>query len=319
MSTEVAMDSISASLGTCDAPSSGVVDLSPACPWRPVDWRLRLARLRARGELQGRGLDDAWVRRAARFHRESARRGREFAAGRDAGLAAALHLLDDVRGRDRLAVECLLLAGLGDGEVATRLGLPADVIAAYAALFFDVRPLLASPDRIVLTGVDPSASLHTGTAGPEVIARLLSFNGGPLVAAAVLDLLAGGSSPSATAGIGAGRGADIAAGLRTLFTLHATPVDERSAPMFLRLHARLREIEAAESDRSTSPLHVPVVAASRVDISPIVPKSARENATDVPPEGLAADGREGMMVDPSSSMAAEASPGSRRERLRRAI
>jgi hypothetical protein len=229
-----------------------------------------------------------------------------------------VRIRDDITGRERLAIECLALAGLGDGEIASRLGLPADIVSACAALFFDVRPVLACPDLIVLSAIDPSANLRQGAACPEVVARPLSFFGGPPVAEAVLGLLANDLASSSARGVPSGR-SDVAAGFSTPFALHATPVDERTAPRFLRLYARHLEIEVVESARSTSPLSVPVLAAP-VDVASLVlPEAARENATDVPHEGLATDGREGMTVDPSSSMAAATSPGSLRDRLRRAI
>jgi hypothetical protein len=274
----MAMESIP---GARDAQLSDLLDLSPDCPWRPAGWRWELAMLRVRGERRLRRLDDVWARRAARFLRHAARRGRAHAESLDPAVTAALRLRGEPDGRDRLAIECHVLTGLDVSEIAARVGLPVEVVAAYAELFFDVRSYLTAPDRVVLTAIDPGASLHDGTAGPAVVARLLSFIGGPLVAEAVLDLLAADPVREPPVLLGPSGGADIASSFRSILAVLSMPVDERSGPLFLRLARRLWEIERDESARSASPLAAPVMTVSDVLASPIVPEAAPGNVWDV--------------------------------------
>jgi hypothetical protein len=126
------------------------LEVSPANTARAPDSRWRRATaLVNRGVVTG---DDAWVRRAAAFltrlrdrrddHDQVARQIPDIAAAR------AVHTSGDRLTRG--ALEGRLLAGLTDDEVAAACGLPAAAVAAYHALFFDVRGGLNAPNWVAL-------------------------------------------------------------------------------------------------------------------------------------------------------------------------
>jgi hypothetical protein len=260
-----------------------VLDLLPACPWRPVDWRWQLACLRARGERRLRRLDDEAVRRAARFLRTIARLGRARAESHDPAVAAALRLHDVPDGWDRQAIECYILAGLDDSEIAARVGLPVETVEVYVELYFDVRSNLTSPDRVMFVAVDPEMRLHSGIAGPEVVAKLLAYTGGPLVTDVVLGLLADVPAPSTPPVPGPREWSDVAAGLRMLTALLTTPAEGKAAIAILRLYERMLEIERDEAARSAMPVSLPVLTAlPDAILSSFLPKPAHASETDGP-------------------------------------
>jgi hypothetical protein len=114
---------------------------------RPPDWRWRLARLSLKNKLPCRPqLKDAWVRRCAKFMR--ADRVRSTSCRPRRGLSSD-HILSEAA-RIRFAsdpliaaeLEAWVLAASRPEFIAERCGLSVEVVAAYEAVFFDVRPYL---------------------------------------------------------------------------------------------------------------------------------------------------------------------------------
>src|SRR5207248_10135692 len=83
------------------------------------------------------------------------------------------------------ALEGRLLAGRGDAEVAAACGLTAAAVAAYHALFFDVRDGLGAPLWVVTHAVGPKHFDGLSEAVVDVILRRAGF----LHGAGMVDLL----------------------------------------------------------------------------------------------------------------------------------
>jgi hypothetical protein len=236
-----------------DAACAILNEISPSNPFRPLDWRMRLAIARVEHPRvrRSRKLDDACVRRAVGHLRAARPRGRR--ADHDPAIEAATRLRDgDPRLRDEL--EAWLLTGLGDAEIAARLDLEPGAVGAYATLHYDVRPYLRS-----------RVALLSRTVGPELWERRLDRPGslrylaiaaGPLAVARFADHLlgplAGRPSPPLDA--------DLAELVELHLELINLPINEQTAPRILALHAHQRELERARQSESASAVTRPVLS-----------------------------------------------------------
>jgi hypothetical protein len=120
--------------------------LSPA-GLRPPDWRWQLARLCLEGKLPRLPqLRDEWVQRCARFKRPDRVRSTSCRPRRRASSDAILSEAARVRfASDPLItaeLEAWILTASHPEFIAQRCNLSAEVVAAYEAVFFDVRPYL---------------------------------------------------------------------------------------------------------------------------------------------------------------------------------
>lgn len=116
------------------------VDFPAETPLLPVEWRLRI------NERLAGGLPSPYaqpfvdqivgmvVAHATRRHGDQA-------------VAAAVAIAND-RPLDAAEIEGRVLAGESDAEVGQAINLPPETVAAYVAVFFDVRHLLDSRDRL---------------------------------------------------------------------------------------------------------------------------------------------------------------------------
>src|SRR5208282_5310715 len=116
-------------------------------PFRPPDWRWRLARLSLEEKLPRRPqLRDRWVRRCAKFMRADRVRSRSCRPRRRASSDAILSDAARIRfASDPLIaaeLEAWILAASHPEFIAERCNLSVEVVAAYEAVFFDVRPYL---------------------------------------------------------------------------------------------------------------------------------------------------------------------------------
>ncbi len=164
----------------------------PASPRRAVDWRWRSASCISRGLLSSHcGWADAWVERAVAFQEALDDRDGDphhpRLADPDPVLAAAHEVWLDGDRPTRWHVEALLLAGEGDDSIAGRCGIPADVVAAYADVFFDVRARLAQRSYILHQAINVNHDRPEHEVGRAW--KLLGYGGGPLV----VDFLAEGA------------------------------------------------------------------------------------------------------------------------------
>jgi hypothetical protein len=130
---------------------------SPRNPFRPLNWRWHRAQFTAHGAIRGqRGIDDHWVGRARRYLETVAERPKKRSIR---GLRCVVHQALQLRTEDsserRQELEARILAAQDNATIAARCRISADVVAAYAALFFDVRPLLANSDTVLFRAIGP--------------------------------------------------------------------------------------------------------------------------------------------------------------------
>jgi len=119
----------------------GLINLSPESPFCPVDWRWRRAEWRARTKSrQNERYDDPWTRLAARHHRKLQRTHKNI-SGRQRLDANIVRAFEISTRNDFLHAEldARILANQPIPEISNAVAIPESVIAAYEALFFDVR------------------------------------------------------------------------------------------------------------------------------------------------------------------------------------
>lgn len=145
------------------------------------EWRWQLAQhLAGRRPHRYRSDYDRWVQMACDFARAENRED----PGREAkfpevvaaqGLAAP--------GPRRDALKLLVMGGTPTWKIARRFSLPGSAIAAWEALFFDIRPVLSARDWILTRVITPEAQRGDS----HLAVRLQFAAAGPVAAAAVVD------------------------------------------------------------------------------------------------------------------------------------
>jgi hypothetical protein len=218
----------------------------PESPFRPLDWRWQVAGyFHRRGRRPGPTWADPWLLRAWHYLHALRRAGAPELIPpdqRDSALVAACALHSGAEPDRRLAVEARLLAGMSDAAIARRTGLPDEVIAAYEALFFDVRVRLDAPDHIAFRVIGPT--LYDGSAlDPALAVKHLSYHGGPIVADALLALVAASAPHAADPGDSPPINPGLACRLRLALAVKTAPHDPRTLLKLMRLDARMRELE----------------------------------------------------------------------------
>jgi hypothetical protein len=119
----------------------GAVSLGSNNPMRPVDWRhLRAFRRLAPG--------DVWCRRYQKYRlgMRNCRSRRAFAAAEQVYEGDKSH---------RWKLEASLIAAIPADEIEKRLGITADALVAYRAIFFDIKPEAVSWIRHQVIGARP--------------------------------------------------------------------------------------------------------------------------------------------------------------------
>jgi hypothetical protein len=171
----------------------------PFSPYRVPEWRWRrAAQLHQTGRRIERRVDDEWVR-----HARDALHGR----GRTGTPAAAVQAAREVWVGDpdrRGEIEARLLAGDTDAAIADQRALPELVVAAYALVYFDVRPAVASgaSDWVLAQAVGYSPFGGFTAPLPWASWRLAAVAGGPLFADVVIAATTGRPLPPAFSGPG---------------------------------------------------------------------------------------------------------------------
>jgi hypothetical protein len=118
-----------------------------------------------------RYLYDLRACREAADHRQLARR--------HPAVAAAHRFFTHAQPLRRAEVEARPLAGQTDEAIAACCGLPADAVAAYHALFFDVRDNLEANLFIFSLVLDPEVDIRLTGDDQEVLLKLLGYSHGP--------------------------------------------------------------------------------------------------------------------------------------------
>jgi hypothetical protein len=147
------------------------IDLRPDAMPRPIDRRIRLARLLARGLLPGFAMDwaDDLVRQTAEVLR-----GVQPA---DPVILAALNLRAASQ-LDRGELEARMLAEQGPADVAAAMGLSVAVVDAYARLFFDLTGQAQARSWMLHEGIGPKAFYGLTPDDVDVILKIVGFRCG---------------------------------------------------------------------------------------------------------------------------------------------
>ena len=106
-------------------------------------------------------------------------------ATRAAAIEAALTLRSPEAFDIREVLEARLLAGQDDATITARCALELGVVAAYSALFYDVRPLLPHSDALLFRAIGERIYDPDGGGAPALL-RLSAYQGGPVVVDALL-------------------------------------------------------------------------------------------------------------------------------------
>jgi hypothetical protein len=222
-------------------------ELQRHSPRRPLAWRWQRARhLVENGRYVSRHRDDDQTGRAVRYLRALQRcqgeRGQERLARSYPDVHAA-RLLHEEGGRTCLLVQARLLARQSPGAVAARTGVPADVVRAYEALFFNVLDRLGSRDWITSQAVRWWDFIPAQGRPAATVLKGFAYFGGPLLLDALLPYLVCEQHQNQD-------DADPA---------HESPLERR-----IRLAIDLEMLpRCAEADQKLLKLHVEVLAASR--------------------------------------------------------
>ncbi len=167
--------------------------------WRPVDARWRRAvGIADRGELRAAPRWDGlagtrWIRRAERFR--AAVSGNKTQQGRlemliehqDVFWAHSIQTRTGAKyKRARWALQARILAGETNKEIAKKIGYPHDVVAAYEALFFNVRERLGSRDFILNVVLGLPVDCTPADCSPDVLWQAVGYSYGPHVLDSVM-------------------------------------------------------------------------------------------------------------------------------------
>ncbi len=215
----------------------------PDSPYRVPEWRwLRAMHLNETGRRIDRRVDDAWVK-----HARDALRGR----GRAGTLAATVRAAREMWNGDpdrRGEVEARLLAGDGDAAVAARTALPEEVIAAYAEVFFCVRPTLKATDWVLSEAVGYSPFIGFFAPLPWASWRLAAVAGGPLFADVVIATFTGRPLPPEFTEFGGADEVRVREFAR-LWVASMAAVTPAAFAVVLREYRRLRQDDARRRGR----------------------------------------------------------------------
>jgi hypothetical protein len=232
-------------------------------PFRPPAWRWELARHLIENGLQpAPRLADRWVQRAYRFQRvlekcndsatlcELAQRVPTFFYARE--------LWADTTSVVRHGVEALIMAGEPLERIAFRFCIQLEVLKTYAVLFFDVADRLRHRAyvNVVLIGPEFSGPLNRLTF-PTVL-KSFGYHRGPHAVDALLGMYQKAVMPLGPNAVPSLLPELTTFELQVKAALAAMllPVNGHTAPLLLRLHARILEIEHKTPEREDSQEHL---------------------------------------------------------------
>lgn len=157
-------------------------------PMRSPCWRwLRATQVDAGGSKPSKAIDGEdgykWIRRALRLKRRfDAAGNREQALlglmYQDSDMLWAHSIWADERQPTRWAIEALILAGETDKAIAEKLGTDEGVIAAYEAVFFNVRAKLAEQLYVVNVIMGDAVSRGVTERQYDLLWKLFAYHGG---------------------------------------------------------------------------------------------------------------------------------------------
>ena len=160
-----------------------------------MDWRWLRAGVLAptRRRLDPR-IDDDWVAHA-RIVRRACARWPAATKGNLSAISAAGELWGGAGSEVRSALEARLLTPLPIQRVAEVCGLCADVVEAYHAVFFDVRPRLSATDWLLREAVRWRPTTHLGVPEMGQLWKYLALVGGEKVLEVAIAVTTGRALP----------------------------------------------------------------------------------------------------------------------------
>jgi len=215
-------------------------------PFRPLDWRWRLAAQLACGAIPRRRITDPAILSAAAFQKPPDKRSRGDRAKRvrqDQQAITAAVELSQLDGLPRWGVETWLLAGEEDAVIASRLGCCTEGVCWFEKLFFNVRGV--GSDYLLIRTVGPGPWRGFRDHELRQFWAWLALGGGPLVAAAVIEAFEAawrpGEAPALSVYLRPNSG--VQQPMQTLVATSLLP--STAAPQFTQFQCRLFEIPAA--------------------------------------------------------------------------
>jgi hypothetical protein len=237
------------------------LDCMPTNPFRTPDFRwLRASHLSENGGRLHRKWDDRWIRRARDFLRQLNRLKRDLNHPRlarlDPAILGAYRVRFDNDERFRWQLEARVVGEQPIAQIAERTGPPVDVIDAYESLFFDVRDSLDATDWVATFVLGPRLYEGFGEQDIDLVWKLVAYGFGYYGLEALLETVYG--EPPVIGLGGTELGAEVAAGFRRAVALRSVPITEATAPLLIRLHQRLWEIEREATSGSIVPVFRPL-------------------------------------------------------------
>ena len=225
--------------------------LHPDNPRRPVDWRWERARIALQKGISRR-RDDTWICKAARYKRDfdNCREDTDWYAlvdkYPDLTWAHDLATNNGVEGGTlKSALEARILARDDWDRIAKRARTRPDVIEAYEAVFFNVRPELDNEDYVLHQVMGPSLHLGFQEQEYDLIWKLFGYKGGPAVLDALIGVIDAAPRPQSTAEAGAWMADVTRQGLKRkgLLAVHLVRINNFNAVEFIDKVLKLFELE----------------------------------------------------------------------------
>jgi hypothetical protein len=181
-------------------------------PKRATNWRwLRAVQIDGGGLRANRSVDGpegfAWIRRALRLKRRYDEAGNRpelmyRLVQYDRAMFWAHSIWMDDKAPTRWAIEARILAGESDLEIAERLGTAPDIIAAYEAVFFQVREMLPRRDYIVNVVMADAVARGVSERQYDLLWKMFGYHGGPHVLDSVISKFTPIDKPDRPDGVG---------------------------------------------------------------------------------------------------------------------
>jgi hypothetical protein len=166
-------------------------DCVPDSPFRPPSWRYhRCALLIEQGRSPKPGFDDEGTRRAWPYFVGSASddtASRERLAERYPDIAEAFSFFAGADPQKRAELEARVLADQAGDEIAAKVGLSPAGVAAYEALFYDVRRSLKADTFIVNCVLGPKVHYGLTPDDHELLLKVYGYARGPVFLDVLLD------------------------------------------------------------------------------------------------------------------------------------
>jgi len=166
-------------------------------PMRAPAWRwLRAVNIDGGGPLATKKRDGGdgvpWIRRALRLKRHYAQSGNNNnalynIARLDSDLFWAHRIWTNDKEPTRWAIEARILAGETDASIAKKVGCEPAVVAAYEAVFFDVRTKLQNSGYIINVVMADSVTKGLTERQYDLLWKLFAYSGGPYVLDAMIS------------------------------------------------------------------------------------------------------------------------------------